>query len=205
MTTISIEEAQAKLPDLIHRLHSGDEVVITENSLPVARLVATAVEPRQQPRQPGTLRGSVVHMAPDFDAPLEEFRDYMEWECCSIPMPWSGEWIRTVSWAEPLMRRLPTRPTSFSSQPSRVNGGSNLLVRHLRFGSPADPLLQFAKTRDCAANVVRLLSAFGHKTSHLLVVTGDDDLFSLGYAVEQLPETGLRFESAYLCHALPSS
>ena len=49
MTTISIEEAQAKLPDLIHRLHSGDEVVITENDQPVARLVPTAVEPRQQP------------------------------------------------------------------------------------------------------------------------------------------------------------
>jgi len=78
MTTISIEEAQAKLPDLIHHLHAGDEVVITENNQPVARLVSTAAEPRQEPRQPGTLRGSVVYMAPDFDAPLEEFRDYME-------------------------------------------------------------------------------------------------------------------------------
>ncbi len=78
MTTISIEEAQAKLPDLIHRLHSGDEVVITENNQPVARLVPTAAEPRQKARQPGILRGSVVYMAPNFDAPLEEFRDYME-------------------------------------------------------------------------------------------------------------------------------
>lgn len=78
MTTISIEEAQPKLPDLIHRLHSGDEVVITENNQPVARLVHTAADPRKEPRQPGTLRGSVVYMAPDFDAPLEEFRDYME-------------------------------------------------------------------------------------------------------------------------------
>jgi prevent-host-death family protein len=77
MTTISIEEAQAKLPDLIHRLHSGDEVVITENNQPVARLVHTAVEPLQQPRQPGFLRGSVVYMAPEFDAPLQEFKDYM--------------------------------------------------------------------------------------------------------------------------------
>jgi prevent-host-death family protein len=77
MTTISIEEAQAKLPDLIHRLHLGDEVVITENNQPVARLVHTEAEPLQKPRQPGILRGSVVYMAPDFDAPLEEFRDYM--------------------------------------------------------------------------------------------------------------------------------
>jgi len=77
MTTISIEEAQAKLPDLIHRLQSGDELVITENNQPVARLVHTAAEPLQKPRQPGILRGS-VYMAPDFDAPLEDFRDYME-------------------------------------------------------------------------------------------------------------------------------
>lgn len=72
MTMFSIEEAQARLPDLIHRLHSGDEVVITENSQPVARLVPAASEPQQKPRQSGTLRGSVLYMAPDFDAPLEE-------------------------------------------------------------------------------------------------------------------------------------
>jgi antitoxin (DNA-binding transcriptional repressor) of toxin-antitoxin stability system len=36
MTTFSIEEAQEKLPDLIHRLHAGEEVVITENNQPVA-------------------------------------------------------------------------------------------------------------------------------------------------------------------------
>ncbi len=78
MTMISIEEAQAKLPDLIHRLHSGDEVVITENNQPVARLVATGSEPLQKPRQPGTLRGSVLYMAPDFDAPPEDFKDSME-------------------------------------------------------------------------------------------------------------------------------
>jgi prevent-host-death family protein len=78
MTTISIEEAQERLPDLIHRLHSGDEVVITEDSQPVARLIPTASEPRQRLRQPGTLRGSVLYMAPDFDAPLEDFKDYME-------------------------------------------------------------------------------------------------------------------------------
>lgn len=76
MTMVSIEEAQAKLPDLIHRLHSGDEVVITENDQPVARLIPTS-EPERKPRQPGTLRGSVLYMAPDFDAPLEDFKDYM--------------------------------------------------------------------------------------------------------------------------------
>lgn len=72
--TVSIEEAQARLPDLIHCLHSDDEVVITENNQPVARLVPTQRDSLRQPRQPGMLKGSVLYMAPDFDAPLEEFR-----------------------------------------------------------------------------------------------------------------------------------
>ena len=76
MTTISIEEAQAKLPDLIHRLHSGDEVVITEDDQPVALLMRTQSASLRQPRQPGMLKGSVLYMAPDFDAPLEDFRGY---------------------------------------------------------------------------------------------------------------------------------
>lgn len=32
----------------------------------------------QMVRKPGTLKGTVKYMAPDFDAPLEDFREYME-------------------------------------------------------------------------------------------------------------------------------
>ena len=28
-------------------------------------------------RKPGTLQGTVLYMAPDFDAPLDDFKDYM--------------------------------------------------------------------------------------------------------------------------------
>jgi prevent-host-death family protein len=76
MTTISIQEAQAKLTDLIHRMSSGDEVLITENNQPVARLVSTAGAKAQ--RKLGTMRGTVTHMAQDFDAPLDDFRGYMQ-------------------------------------------------------------------------------------------------------------------------------
>lgn len=78
MTTISLQDAQAGLADLIHRLSPGDEVVITENNQPVARLIPSEIPASQKPRQFGTLRGTVLYMAPDFDAPLEEFREYME-------------------------------------------------------------------------------------------------------------------------------
>jgi prevent-host-death family protein len=75
--TISVEEAQAKLKELIESLVPGEEVIITENQQPVAKLVATP-GPQRKTRQPGTLRGTVLSMAADFDAPLEDFRDYME-------------------------------------------------------------------------------------------------------------------------------
>lgn len=75
MTTISVAEAQTDLPGLISRLAPGEEVLITDGDHPIARLVATE---GRKPRQPGTLRGTVLYMAPDFDAPLEDFREYME-------------------------------------------------------------------------------------------------------------------------------
>ena len=76
MTSISLHEAQARLVDLIRQLAPGEEVVITENDQPIARLVA-APGPRP-PRKLGTLRGTVLYMAPDFDAPLDDFQEYMQ-------------------------------------------------------------------------------------------------------------------------------
>ena len=48
----------------------------TENNQPVARLIATT--PGRPKRKLGTLKGTVLYMAPDFDAPLEDFKEYME-------------------------------------------------------------------------------------------------------------------------------
>jgi antitoxin (DNA-binding transcriptional repressor) of toxin-antitoxin stability system len=78
MLTITIHEAQSQLAEIIHRLGPGEEVVITENDQPVARLLPAIPEPPKKSRQLGTMRGTVLYIAPDFDAPLEEFREYME-------------------------------------------------------------------------------------------------------------------------------
>jgi prevent-host-death family protein len=72
MTTVTIQEAQSRLTDLIHRLSPGEEIVITENDQPVARLVSTPAVASKKARQLGTMKGSVLSMAPDFDAPLED-------------------------------------------------------------------------------------------------------------------------------------
>ena len=77
MTTITIEEAQARLRDLIHALPPGEEVVITEDDRPIARLLLPAEQAAKPPRRSGTMKGTVLYMAPDLDAPLEEFKEYM--------------------------------------------------------------------------------------------------------------------------------
>ena len=78
MTTVTIQQAQTTLSELIHRLSLGDEVVITENDRPVARLVPTSEIKKTSSRQLGTMKGTVLYMAPDFDAPLDEFKECME-------------------------------------------------------------------------------------------------------------------------------
>ena len=52
MTTVSLVEAQAKLAELIHSLHFGEEVLIIENDQPIARILAAPPQPRK-PRRPG--------------------------------------------------------------------------------------------------------------------------------------------------------
>jgi prevent-host-death family protein len=78
MAIVTIQEAQASLSDLIHRLAPGEEVLITENDQPVARLLSSTAHRTLQPRKLGTLRGTVKFISPDFDAPLEDFREYIE-------------------------------------------------------------------------------------------------------------------------------
>ena len=76
MTTVSIDEAQASLSELIHQLTPGQEVIVTERGQPVARIVSAVTAKAE--RKLGTLQGTVLYMAPDFDAPLDDFKEYMQ-------------------------------------------------------------------------------------------------------------------------------
>jgi len=77
MFTVTLEEAQSHLAELIDQLQPGSEIIITRDNQPIAKLTSL-VKPHRPPRKPGTLRGTVLYMAPDFNAPLEEFKEYME-------------------------------------------------------------------------------------------------------------------------------
>jgi prevent-host-death family protein len=75
MSTVTIEEAQAKLSELIDKLALGEEVLITRNQQPVAKLVGQQWCLRE-PRRPGSAKGTLVIFAED-DEHLEDFKDYM--------------------------------------------------------------------------------------------------------------------------------
>lgn len=75
MNTVTLEQAQAQLPDLIHKLTPGEEIVITENDRPVAKLVSERPAVRQRP-QPGLARGMITVVADD-DEHLKDFEEYM--------------------------------------------------------------------------------------------------------------------------------
>jgi len=72
--TVTLEEAQARLADLIKHLAPGEEVVITLDDRPVARLVPSA-ETRPRP-QFGSCKGMLTIVSDD-DEYLEDFREYM--------------------------------------------------------------------------------------------------------------------------------
>jgi antitoxin (DNA-binding transcriptional repressor) of toxin-antitoxin stability system len=65
---ITVEEAQASFKELILKLAPGEEVVITQSQLPVAKLVGQ--QPKPPRPAPGLGKGSILYMAPDFDEPL---------------------------------------------------------------------------------------------------------------------------------------
>lgn len=76
MSTISIHEAQAKLPEIISGLQPGETLVIVQGKEPLATLTRNAL--RQWPCHAGSARDTEHWMAADFDAPLEEFQEYVQ-------------------------------------------------------------------------------------------------------------------------------
>jgi prevent-host-death family protein len=75
MSSVTLEEAQARLAQLLEQLRPGEEITITDHGRPLAQL--KKAERDSWPCKAGSAKGK-IRMAPDFDAPLEEFKEYME-------------------------------------------------------------------------------------------------------------------------------
>ena len=77
MATVTIQEAQAKLTDLIHNLSPGEEIVITENNQPVAKLVSEQPKRKLGLRPPPGLGKGFITIISDDDEHLKDFAEYM--------------------------------------------------------------------------------------------------------------------------------
>ena len=85
MTTVTIEEAQSRLPEIIQRLQPGEEITITDHGQPLAQV--KKAERTSWPCKAGSAKDRILWIAPDFDAPLDAFREYMEQSGTPSPHP----------------------------------------------------------------------------------------------------------------------
>jgi prevent-host-death family protein len=76
MPTVTIEEAKANLETLIEQLQPGEEILITDHGQPLAQV--KKAEQTSWACKAGSYRKDEFWMASDFDAPLDDFKEYME-------------------------------------------------------------------------------------------------------------------------------
>ena len=72
--TVPIEKAAANLSELVGGLRPGDEIVLTEEDRPVARILPS--ETTNPVRRPGLCKG-MLSIERDDDEHLEDFKPYM--------------------------------------------------------------------------------------------------------------------------------
>jgi prevent-host-death family protein len=71
MTKLDISQAKSDLSKLLDLAIQGEEIVITQDDKPVAK-----ISPIKRPLKRGSAKGK-VWMSDDFDQPLEDFQEYM--------------------------------------------------------------------------------------------------------------------------------
>ena len=103
MTTVTIEEAQANLSEIIQQLQPGEEVTIIDHGKPLAQMKKTertlwSSQPQTAASTrpgPGLCQGVIVYMAPDFDAPLEDALLFLYQKVLQVQLPWLNDgWVK---------------------------------------------------------------------------------------------------------------
>jgi antitoxin (DNA-binding transcriptional repressor) of toxin-antitoxin stability system len=67
--TVTIPEASQQFPQLMGRVLLGEEIIICENGVAIAKI--TPSQRKRQPRVAGQDKGKIF-IAPDFNAPLPD-------------------------------------------------------------------------------------------------------------------------------------
>jgi antitoxin (DNA-binding transcriptional repressor) of toxin-antitoxin stability system len=83
---VTLEQAKRDLEALVARCAAGENVVLTRDGVAVARIAGIANGAAQHDangagrgesqRRWGFGRGVITYVAPDFDEPLEDFKEY---------------------------------------------------------------------------------------------------------------------------------
>lgn len=71
---IDITEAEQRFLEIIHAATCGELIIITKDTHPVVQIIATS-ETKKRPVF-GSAKGMIT-MSDDFDAPLEDFHEYV--------------------------------------------------------------------------------------------------------------------------------
>jgi prevent-host-death family protein len=67
---IDLSDARAELAELVQQATRGEDVILTDGGTPIAKIVP--IGHARGPREFGSAKG-LIHMADDFDAPLDDF------------------------------------------------------------------------------------------------------------------------------------
>jgi prevent-host-death family protein len=70
MPQFNLAEAKARFSELVQKAMLGEEVIVAKENKPVVKIVPL----KPVKRKPGTGKG--IWMAPDFDEPLDDFKEY---------------------------------------------------------------------------------------------------------------------------------
>lgn len=75
MIQVTVHEAKTHLSKLIQQALAGEEIIIAKGKKPLVKLV---VLPEARPqRRLGLAPDLIIYIAEDFDAPLDEFAEYI--------------------------------------------------------------------------------------------------------------------------------
>jgi len=75
MSQFNIAEAKTHFSRLVQKAMLGEEVIISKDNQPVLKLVP--LDQPKRPRKPGSGKGQLLYIAPDFDATPDAFKDYV--------------------------------------------------------------------------------------------------------------------------------
>jgi len=75
MHQFNIAEAKSHFSELIKMAMQGEDIVIARDNKPLLRLVPVA-SPKKE-RKPGTAKGQILYVSPDFDQLPPDFKEYI--------------------------------------------------------------------------------------------------------------------------------